>query len=48
MISVEECTEILNSGERKYTTEEVREVRDFVSKLAVIDYECFIKSNNST
>jgi len=47
MINDQECMKILNTGERKYTVEEVRLIRDLLTKLATIELEDFkTKTNN--
>ena len=49
MISEKECTKILNAGEIKYTAEEVKQIRDLITTLAIIEYENFkrLKINNA-
>ncbi len=39
MINEKECTQILNSGEEKFTNEEVKMIRDFLISLATIEYD---------
>lgn len=39
MISEQECTKILNAGERKYSVEEVKQIRELLTALAIIEYE---------
>ena len=39
--SLEHCKKILNKGEKQYTNSEVLEIRDFLYKLATIDYLAF-------
>lgn len=39
MISMERSKEILNSGTRKYTDIEVKEIRDWVSDLVLIEIQ---------
>lgn len=46
MISEKECTQILNSGEEKYTNEEVKLIRDFLVMLATIEYDQFKEEIN--
>ena len=46
MISKQECTRILNAGERKYTAEEVKQIRDLLTTLAMIEYENYKKQNH--
>ena len=43
MINEKECTRILNSGDVKYTAEEVKQIREFLTQLATIEYEYFKK-----
>ena len=46
MLSIEQCREILNAGERKYSEEEIIKIRDFVYQLAKIDVEFFMREKN--
>ena len=39
MINEQESTKILNSGEVKYTNDEVKLIRDFMVAMATIEYE---------
>jgi hypothetical protein len=39
MISLTESKKILNKGERKYTDEEVKEIRDYLYKMAELQIE---------
>jgi hypothetical protein len=39
MLSEQECTKILNAGEKKYTAEEVKQIRELLTALAIIEYE---------
>ena len=39
MISINESTKILNQGKKKFNKDEVKVIRDFVIKLATIEYE---------
>jgi len=39
MINEQECTKILNAGERKYNAEEVKQIRELLTALAIIEYE---------
>lgn len=43
MINEKDCTKILNSGEVKYSAEEVKSIREFLTQLATIEYEYFKK-----
>ncbi len=38
MLSIDECKKILNKTERKYTTEQIKEIRLTLYKLADIVY----------
>lgn len=44
MINLKEATKILNSGNIKYTPEQVVEIRDFLYALAQIEFENYITS----
>ena len=39
MISIEECKKILNKGKRKYTNEEVKQIREYLHFLAELQLE---------
>lgn len=39
MINLKEATKILNSGEKKYSPEEIIAIRDFLYSIAQIEYE---------
>lgn len=41
MISIQECTKILNSEEKKYTHDEILLIRDFLTTLATIEVESY-------
>ena len=43
MINEKECAKILNSGDVKYTAEEVKQIRELLTQLATIEYESFKK-----
>jgi hypothetical protein len=43
MISIAKCIKILNQIEKKYTTEEVNKIRIILSKLAMIEFELYMK-----
>ena len=45
MLSILECKKILNKGERKYTDEETKMIREFLYKVAEI--EIGNKGNNT-
>ena len=42
MLSVERCEKILNQSENNYTKEQTKKIRDFLSKIAEIEYQKFI------
>ena len=49
MINEQECTRILNEGEYKFTHEEMLQIREFLSTLALIEFEsCKHKQNESS
>jgi len=39
MISIEQCKKILNKGKRKYTDEEVKDIREFLYQIANIELD---------
>lgn len=39
MINEKECAQILNSGEERYTNEEIKLIRDLLVSLATIEYD---------
>ena len=39
MLSIEKCSKILNKNERKYSQQQVVEIRDLLLQLAEIMYE---------
>lgn len=39
MLSIEHCKKILNKGKRKYTDEEVKQIREFLFLLAELQLE---------
>ena len=41
MVSIEICNKILNSSDRKYTDEEVSEIRRKLYNLAKLEYELY-------
>ena len=41
MINEQECTKILNEGEFKFTHEEMLQIREFITTLALIEFDCF-------
>ncbi len=42
-ISLNKCKSVLESDGSKYTDEEVLEIREFLYKLAELDYRVFLK-----
>lgn len=41
MISIKQCSDILNKGENKYKDESVRRIRDFLYQAAELEYWLF-------
>lgn len=41
MVSLEQCREILEKGGHQYSDEQIVKVRDFLYKMASIDYRLF-------
>ena len=39
MITLDRCKEILNNGTRKYNSEEIREIRDYLYLIGQIELE---------
>ena len=37
MLSLEKCKSVLNKGKRKYSNEEVEDIRTFLYKIAAIE-----------
>ena len=48
MISIQECTKILNAGEKKYTHDEILLIRDFLTSLATIEVESYKRKELSS
>ena len=48
MVNEQECTKILNEGEYKFTHEEMLIIREFLSTLARIEFECYKKNQNES
>jgi hypothetical protein len=46
VINEQECTKILNEGEYKFTHEEMLLIREFITTLAQIEFDCY-KQNQS-
>ena len=47
MLSIDECKRILNKKEQKYTTEQIKIIRDTLNKLADIIYLEKTKDNET-
>lgn len=41
MINEQECTKILNEGEFKFNHEEMLQIREFITTLALIEFESY-------
>jgi len=48
MINEQECTKILNEGEFKFTHEEMLQIREFLSTLALIEFESYKQNQNES
>ena len=49
MVNEQECMKILNEGEYKFTHDEMLLIREFISTLALIEFEgCKRKKNKSS
>ena len=48
MVNEQECTKILNEGEFKFTHEEMLLIRDFLTTLAIIEFEEYKKKQNKS
>ena len=47
MLSIDECKRILNKKKQKYTTEQIKIIRDTLNKLAEVIYSEKIKDNEA-
>ena len=47
MLSIDECKRILNKKEQKYTTEQIKIIRDTLNKFAEIIYSEKTKDNEA-
>jgi len=47
MLSIDECKRILNKKEQKYTTEQIKIIRDILNKLAEVIYSEKTKDNEA-
>jgi hypothetical protein len=48
MINEQECTKILNDGEFKFTREEMLQIREFMTTLALIEFESHKQNQNES
>lgn len=48
MINEQECTKILNEGEFKFTHDEMLQIREFLTTLAIIEFEEYKKKHNKS
>jgi len=48
MISEQECTKIVNAGEKKYTQDEMLLIREFLTTLATIEVESYKRKELSS
>ena len=48
MVNEQECTKILNEGEYKFTHEEMLLIREFLTTLAIIEFEGYKKKENKS
>jgi hypothetical protein len=46
MVNEQECTKILNEGEYKFTHEEMLQIREFLTTLAQIEFDCYKQKQN--
>jgi hypothetical protein len=46
MLKVEECKKVLNKNSKKFTDEQIKQIRDLLYALATIEYEAFKKNNH--
>ena len=46
MINEQECIKILNEGEFKFTHEEMLQIREFLTTLALIEFESYKQNQN--
>lgn len=46
MITLEKCKKILNSGKRKYKDSEIKEIRDFLYRMAELQIESEKEKSN--
>lgn len=46
MLSFEQCKQVLNSGDKKYSDEKIIKIREFLYQLAKVDVEFYKFSKN--
>lgn len=46
MLSVEVCKKALNKNSKKFTDEQIKQIRDLLYALATIEYEASKKNNH--
>jgi hypothetical protein len=46
MLSLEKCDKILNADEKKYTVDEIKQVREILCKLANLEKEIYLNKSN--
>ena len=47
MLSIKKCDEILNKNEKKYTTEQVEKIREYLYQIADIIYEVNLEKDEN-
>jgi hypothetical protein len=48
VINEQECIKILNEGEYKFTHDEMLQIREFLTTLALIEFEGYKKKQNKS
>ena len=48
MVNEQECTKILNEGEFKFTHEEMLIIREFITTLAIIEFEGYKRKQHKS
>jgi hypothetical protein len=48
VINEQECTKILNEGEFKFSHEEMLQIREFLTTLALIEFESYKQRQNES
>ena len=46
MLNIEACKKILNKSSKKFTDEQIKQIRDLLYALATIEYEGYKKKNH--